>query len=175
MQLSSGKRDSESYPWNSDSIVNRAFVSLETTSATLSPPSGGKNGSFSSKSHISWYCEHKKMKKSLSKRDLEPNDPTEHLQLQLHDGSTYLLYHVTWVQKKGQRIALEDHQWPVNTISSIWRTTTNEILTQRRAYVNRFVNSFHCQYRRKFWIETTKNSAYEAMNGELSLKCNYII
>lgn len=45
------------YSLNSDSMSTKAFVSLEATSATLSPPSGGRKGSFSSNAHISEYCQ----------------------------------------------------------------------------------------------------------------------
>lgn len=44
------------YPWNSDSIVAIAVASRQATSLTLSPPSGPRNGSFSSISQITWYC-----------------------------------------------------------------------------------------------------------------------
>lgn len=50
------KKSEDDYPSNSDSIRTSALVSLITTSATLSPPSGGKKGSFASKAQISGYC-----------------------------------------------------------------------------------------------------------------------
>lgn len=55
------------YPWYSNSMVAMAFASLETTSATLSPPSGPVNGSFTSRSHISGYCKHERKKKYVYK------------------------------------------------------------------------------------------------------------
>lgn len=57
------KNDKNHYPSNSDSILVKALVSLETTSATLSPPPGFVKGSLSSIAHLSEYCKGRKARK----------------------------------------------------------------------------------------------------------------